>query len=64
MDCNYLQDRAGDGSNAMLAAAGYNFSLLLSRFERPLRALFAALCRYLAAPALPKSVRPKILRLA
>jgi len=29
MDRNYLKGREGDRSNAVLAAAGYNFSLLL-----------------------------------
>jgi IS5 family transposase len=35
MECNYLKGRA----NAVLAAAGYNFSLLLRWFEALLRAL-------------------------
>jgi len=39
---NYLKGRGGDRSNAVLAAAGYNFSLLLRWLERLLRALFAA----------------------
>jgi IS5 family transposase len=29
MDRNYLKGRDGDRANAVLAAAGYNFSLLL-----------------------------------
>jgi hypothetical protein len=29
MDRNYLHHRSGDASNAILAAIGYNFSLLL-----------------------------------
>lgn len=29
MGCNYLAGRQGDSDNAILAAAGYNFSLLL-----------------------------------
>ena len=29
MDRNYLADRCGDANNAILAAAGYNFSLLI-----------------------------------
>jgi transposase, IS5 family len=40
---NYLKGRDGDRINAVLAAAGYNFSLLLRWLERLLRALIAAL---------------------
>jgi transposase, IS5 family len=40
---NYLKGRDGDRSNAVLAAAGYNFSLLLRWLERLLRAFFRAL---------------------
>jgi IS5 family transposase len=40
---NYLKGRDGDRCNAMLAAAGYNFSLLLRWLERLLRALVRAL---------------------
>jgi IS5 family transposase len=29
MGCNHLAYRAGDASNAMLAAVGYNFGILL-----------------------------------
>jgi IS5 family transposase len=43
MDRNYLKGREGDRINAVLAAAGYNFSLLLRWLERFLRALIAAL---------------------
>lgn len=39
MGCNHLKGRAGDRINAVLAAAGYNFSLLLRWFEELLRAL-------------------------
>ena len=52
MGRNYLKGRAGDRANAVLAAAGYNFTLLLRGLERLLRALLAALCRSLANPAL------------
>ena len=45
MGRNYLKGRDGDRSNAVLAAAGYNFSLLLSWLERLLRALIQALFR-------------------
>ena len=47
MDRNYLKGRDGDRINAVLAAAGYNFSLLLRWLERLLRAFTRAL---LAAP--------------
>jgi IS5 family transposase len=44
--------RDGDRINAVLAAAGYNFSLLLRWFEELLRALSLILCRALLAPRL------------
>jgi transposase, IS5 family len=40
---NYLKGRAGDRINAVLAAAGYNFGLLLRWLERFLRALITML---------------------
>ena len=40
---NYLKGRDGDRSNAVLAAAGYNFSLLLRWLARLLRALIRML---------------------
>src|SRR5437660_346091 len=40
---NYLKGRDGDRSNAVLAAAGYNFSLLVRWLARLLRALIRAL---------------------
>ena len=40
---NYLKGRAGDRVNAVLAAAGDNFALLLRWFSRLLRALTQAL---------------------
>jgi transposase, IS5 family len=43
MDRNYLKGRDGDRINAVLAAAGYNFSLLLRWLERLLRALMRML---------------------
>jgi len=43
MDRNYLKGRAGDHANAVLAAAGYNFALLLRWLRRLLRALLRAL---------------------
>jgi transposase, IS5 family len=39
---NYLKGRDGDRINAVLAAAGYNFGLLLRWLKRLLRALFTA----------------------
>ena len=43
MGRNYLKGRDGDRINAVLAAAGYNFSLLLRWLARLLRALIQAL---------------------
>ena len=43
MERNYLKGRDGDRANAVLAAAGYNFGLLLRWLERLLRALIALL---------------------
>ncbi len=43
MGRNYLEGRAGDRANAVLAAAGYNFALLLRWLCRLLRALLVAL---------------------
>lgn len=43
MDRNYLKGRDGDCANAVLAAAGYNFRLLLRWLEALLWALFALL---------------------
>lgn len=45
MDRNYLKGRDGDRINAVLAAAGYNFSLLLRWLGGLLRALFAAFAK-------------------
>ena len=39
----FLKGRDGDRINAVLAAAGYNFALLLRWLARLLRALFQAL---------------------
>ena len=48
---NYLTGRDGDRINAVLAAAGYNFSLLRRWFEELLRILSLILCHaLLAAP--------------
>jgi IS5 family transposase len=43
MGRNYLKGRDGDRINAVLAAAGYNFALLLRWLARLLRARFQAL---------------------
>jgi IS5 family transposase len=48
MGPNYLKGRDGDRINAVLAAAGYNFSLLLRWLERLLRAVMRIL---IATPA-------------
>jgi IS5 family transposase len=47
---NYLKGRDGDRINAVLAAAGFNFSLLLRWFEELLCVLLLILCRRLAPP--------------
>ncbi len=49
---NYLKGRDGDRVNAVLAAAGYNFSLLRRWFDQLLRALLLSLCRSLSPPPL------------
>jgi len=43
MGRNYLKGPDGGRANAVLAAVGYNFALLLCWLARPLRALFQAL---------------------
>src|SRR5438045_1462969 len=48
MGRNYLKGRDGDRINAVLAAAGYNFTLLLRWLARLLRALFQALATTIA----------------
>ena len=52
MGRNYLTGRHGDRINAVLAAAGYNFSLLLRWFEELLRVLSLILWRALLATPL------------
>ena len=42
MDRNYLKGRLGDRINAVLAAAGYNFSLLLRWLAELLRVIIRA----------------------
>jgi IS5 family transposase len=55
MDRNYLKGREGDRINAVLAAAGYNFSLLL----RWLRLL----CQILRLPSSSRSSFPPEIRI-
>ena len=52
MGRNYLKGRDGDRINAVLAAAGYNFSLLRRWFEQILRALWLIIGRAILAPRL------------
>jgi transposase, IS5 family len=47
---NHLKGRDGDRINAVLAAAGYNFSLLLRWFAEPLRAMFLIIWHALSEP--------------
>ena len=49
MNRNYLAGTQGDAINALLAAAGYNFSLLL-KWLRVLLCLFAMACRWRPNP--------------
>jgi hypothetical protein len=57
MGRNYLKGRDGDRINAVLAAAGYNFGLLLRWLGRLLRALCRAMLT--ALPDSRTSNRPK-----
>ncbi len=50
MERNYLKGRAGDRANAVLAAAGYNFNLLIRWFEALLRALIALILAIVPRP--------------
>jgi len=61
MGRNYLKGRDGDRINAVLAAAGYNFSLLLRWLRRLLCALIAALHPAALNPAIPQTRRPTVL---
>jgi IS5 family transposase len=45
LERNHLKGRDGDRTNAILATAGYNFSLLPRLFEALSRALIATLLR-------------------
>jgi IS5 family transposase len=55
MNRNYLHHRSGDANNAILAAIGYNFSLLLRWLRLLLRLILAALCAALPAHLAPAS---------
>jgi IS5 family transposase len=58
MDRNYLHHRDGDANNAILAAVGYNFSLLLRWLRLLLSLILAALVTALyARPALPPTIK-------
>jgi len=48
----HLKGRDGDRIDVVLAAAGFNFSLLLRWFAELLRVLLLILCRHLAPPHL------------
>ena len=50
MERNHLKGRDGDRANAVLAAAGYNFSLLVRWFKALLPALFRTLLRTASSP--------------
>jgi IS5 family transposase len=52
---NHLNGREGDRINAVLAAAGYNFSLLLRWFRRLWRALLLIIVRAILAPRFAKN---------
>jgi IS5 family transposase len=47
---NYFKGRDGDRINAVIAAAGYNFSLVLPWFRRLLHTLLLILARAILAP--------------
>ena len=50
MERNYLKGREGDRANAVLAATGYNFALLIRWFEALLRPLLQALLTVTRTP--------------
>jgi IS5 family transposase len=59
MDRNYLHHRHGDANNAILAAVGYNFSLLLWWLSLLLRLIFAAcFVALLAQPTATPEAKP------
>ena len=60
MERNYLKGSDGDRAGAVLAAAGYNFRLLIRWFEALLRALIAALLRARFSPQTPKNPSSRI----
>lgn len=58
MDRNYLAGKQGDAINAVLAAVGYNFSLLLNWFRNILCLIAAMLCAFPAAIPAACHVKP------
>src|SRR6185437_11449354 len=54
---NHLKGQDGSCIKGALAAAGYNFSLLLRWFEKLLHAQLSTLCRGLPPPA-PRPAQP------
>jgi transposase, IS5 family len=61
MGRNYLKGRDGDRANAILAAAGYNFALLLRWLRKLLRALLQVLTVGDLLPISPKNRRSIVL---
>ena len=53
MDRNYLKGRVGDRVNAVLAAAGYNFGLLLRWLAELLRTIIRAFAETVLAERSP-----------
>jgi IS5 family transposase len=51
MDRNFLAGRTGDAANAILAAVGYNFRLLLAWFRQLWRALLASFAQLAYQPS-------------
>ena len=61
MDRNHLKGRDGDRANAVLAAAGYNFGLLLQRLEVLLRASVPRCFARSPSPGPPNPNSPDVL---
>jgi transposase, IS5 family len=61
MDRNYLKGRVGDRINAVLAAAGYNFGLLLRWLAELLRAIIRAFAELSRLKRLLKSAAVRVL---
>jgi hypothetical protein len=56
MDRNYLAHGKGDAINAVLAAVGYNFRLLLNRLKLLLRLMLLSSCSSAACNRLPREI--------